>query len=80
MVRGKDVVQAVTMLKFVPNYAAQPVSKLLISAIANAEENFGVSRDDLYVYRIYADEAPPANGGALDHVADLCPGYDAHHT
>lgn len=57
-VRGKDVVQAMTMLKFMPNYAARPVSKLLASAVANAEENFGVSRDDLYVYRIYADEAP----------------------
>jgi large subunit ribosomal protein L22 len=30
----------------------------LASAIANAEENFGVSRDDLLVYRITADEAP----------------------
>jgi large subunit ribosomal protein L22 len=57
MVRGKDVVQAITMLKFVANNAARPVSKLLNSAIANAEENFGVSRDDLYVYRIFADEA-----------------------
>ncbi|NJD60239.1 MAG: 50S ribosomal protein L22 [Anaerolineales bacterium] len=57
-VRGKDVVQAMTMLKFMPNYAARPVSKLLASAVANAEENFGVSRDDLFVYRIYADEAP----------------------
>jgi large subunit ribosomal protein L22 len=57
LVRGKDVVQALTMLKFMPNFAARPVSKLLSSAIANAEENFGASRDDLYIYRIYADEA-----------------------
>jgi large subunit ribosomal protein L22 len=57
MVRGKDVVQAMTLLKFMPNFAAQPVSKLLSSAVANAEENFGVSRDDLFIYRIYADEA-----------------------
>jgi large subunit ribosomal protein L22 len=34
------------------------VSKVVASAMANAEENFGVSRDDLYVYRIFADEAP----------------------
>jgi large subunit ribosomal protein L22 len=34
------------------------VHKLLNSAVANAEENFGVSRDDLYIYRITADEAP----------------------
>ena len=57
VVRGKDVVQAMTLLKFMPNFAAKPVSKLLASAVANAEENFGVSRDDLFVYRIYADEA-----------------------
>ncbi len=57
LVRGKDVVQAMTMLKFMPNYAARPVSQLLSSAVANAEENFGVSRDDLYIYRIFADEA-----------------------
>ncbi len=57
LVRGKDVVQAMTMLKFMPNYAARPVSKLLASAVANAEENFGVSRDDLFIYRIFADEA-----------------------
>jgi large subunit ribosomal protein L22 len=57
IVRGKDVVQAMTLLKFMPNYAAKPVSKLLASAVANAEENFGVSRDDLFVYRIFADEA-----------------------
>jgi large subunit ribosomal protein L22 len=57
VVRGKAVVQALTLLKFMPNAAARPVSKLLASAVANAEENFGVSRDDLFVYRIYADEA-----------------------
>jgi large subunit ribosomal protein L22 len=58
MVRGKDAVEALTMLKFVPNLAAQPVTKLLASAMANAEENFGVSREDLYIYRVFADEAP----------------------
>jgi large subunit ribosomal protein L22 len=58
LVRGKDVVEALTLLKFTPNGAADPVSKVVTSAMANAEENFGVSRDDLYVYRIFADEAP----------------------
>lgn len=58
LVRGKGVVEALDMLKFVPNHAAGPVYKVLASAAANAEENFGVSRDDLYVYRIFADEAP----------------------
>jgi len=58
MVRGKDVVEALDVLKFTPNRAAQPVSKVLASAMANGEENFGVSRDDMYVYRVFADEAP----------------------
>jgi len=58
MVRGMDVMEAITMLKFTPNQAAHPVSKLLASAAANGEENFGISRDDMYIYRIFADEAP----------------------
>lgn len=57
LVRGKGVEEAMNILKFTPNAAAQPVSKLLASAAANGEENFGVSRDDLFVYRIFADEA-----------------------
>jgi large subunit ribosomal protein L22 len=58
LVRGKDVNEALTLLKFTPNAAAAPLSKVLSSAAANAEENFGVSRDDLYVHSIFADEAP----------------------
>jgi large subunit ribosomal protein L22 len=58
MVRGKDVQDALNILKFVPNQAAQPVSKVIASAMANAEENFGVSRDDLYIHRIFADAGP----------------------
>jgi large subunit ribosomal protein L22 len=58
MVRGKDVVEALNLLKFLPNGAARPISKVVASAMSNGEENFGVSRDDLYVYRIMADEAP----------------------
>ena len=58
MVRGKDVVEAMNLLKFMPNQAAQSVSKVVASAMANAEENFGVSREDLYIHRVYADEAP----------------------
>jgi large subunit ribosomal protein L22 len=58
LVRGKDAVEALTILKFATQRAARPISKVLASAVANGEENFGVSRDDLYVYRIFADEAP----------------------
>ena len=58
LVRGKPAVEALNTLKFMPQSAARSVSKLLNSAVANAEENFGVSRHDLYVYRITADEGP----------------------
>jgi large subunit ribosomal protein L22 len=57
-VRGMGVTDALSSLKFIPNRAAKPISKVLASAMANAEENFGVSRDDLYIYQITADEAP----------------------
>jgi large subunit ribosomal protein L22 len=58
LVRGKNAVEALEILRFVPKRAAEPIHKLLTSAVANAEENFGVSRDDLYVAKIIADEAP----------------------
>jgi large subunit ribosomal protein L22 len=57
-VRGKDVVEAMEMLRFVQKRASKPVRKLLASAVSNAEENLGISRDDLYIAKIYADEAP----------------------
>ena len=55
---ASQAVDALNMLKFMPKVAARHVHKLLASAVANAEENFGVSRDDLFIYRITADEAP----------------------
>jgi len=58
LVRGKPVVEALNILEFTPNKSALPVQKLIRSAIANAEENFGVAREDLYVQTIFADEAP----------------------
>jgi large subunit ribosomal protein L22 len=57
-VRGLGAAEALDMLNFLPHSAAQPVAKLLHSAIANAEENFELARDDLYVAHITADEGP----------------------
>ena len=57
-VRGKSAIEALEILKFVNKRAAGPVYKLVASAVANAEENFGVSRDDLVIAKITADEAP----------------------
>ena len=58
LVRGLDVNTALDVLQFTQNKAALPVSKVLGSAIANADENYGISRDDLYVHTITADTGP----------------------
>jgi large subunit ribosomal protein L22 len=58
LVRGKGATEAMEMLRFETKAPASAVHKLLASAVANAEENFGVSRDDLYVAKIFANEAP----------------------
>ena len=58
LVRGRRAEEALTMLKFMPQGAARPVAKVLASAIANAEENFGLNRTDLLVTQAFADEAP----------------------
>jgi len=57
-VRGLGADEALNLLKFMPKAAAGPVSRAIRSAIANAEENQGWSRDDLYVSEIKADEGP----------------------
>src|SRR5512136_176351 len=58
MVRNRPANEALNMLRYTPKNSARIVHKLLTSAVSNAEENFGVSRDNLYVYKIFADEAP----------------------
>jgi large subunit ribosomal protein L22 len=45
---------------------------ILSSAMSNAEENFGISRDDLFVYRIFADDES-TDGEDLVPVAGLKP-------
>jgi large subunit ribosomal protein L22 len=56
--RGKDAMEALSLLKFMPQRAAKPVYKVIASAVANAEENFGMSREDLYIAEIFADGGP----------------------
>jgi large subunit ribosomal protein L22 len=58
LIRGTDVAAAASILQFSPQAAAEPVAKLLASAIANAENNQGLSRDSLFVDTIYVDEGP----------------------
>ena len=57
-VRGKPVNEALATLDFLPNAAARAVAKVVKSAAANAENNYQLSPDDLYITRIYADEGP----------------------
>jgi large subunit ribosomal protein L22 len=49
-VRNMDVESALEMsCAFMPHAGARPVEKLVRSALANAEENIGLSRDNLYI-------------------------------
>lgn len=57
-IRGKDVETAVNILAFSDKKAAQLMSKVLNSAIANAENNEGADIDELKVTSAYVDEAP----------------------
>lgn len=57
-VRGKHVDEALAMLRFQPQGAAEPVAKLIRSGIANAEENFGLNREDLWIAQITAVPGP----------------------
>jgi len=57
-IRGKDVETALGILTYSPRYASSVIKKLLESAIANAENNNGLSRTNLYVAECYANKAP----------------------
>jgi len=58
MVRGRPALEALNMLNLMPHLSARPVAKLLRTAIADAEENFELDRNDLVVQQAYADEGP----------------------
>lgn len=56
LIRGKDVNEALAILKFTPKAASPMVEKLLKSAIANAENNHSMDVSKLYVAEIYANQ------------------------
>ena len=58
LVRGMDALEALGLLKLMPQRAAESVHKLISSAVANAENNFGMMGEDLYIAHISADEGP----------------------
>ena len=57
-IRGKDVNTAIGILAYNPRYASSIIKKLLESAIANAEYNNGMNKDNLYIAACYADKGP----------------------
>lgn len=58
LVRGLPVEEAQHVLRLTPRAAAQPVSKLLASAVANAEHNHALDADELFVSEAFANEGP----------------------
>lgn len=58
LIRGKRVADAIAILKFTPTKAAVEVEKVLNSAIANAENNFGLEKANLVVSETFVNEGP----------------------
>ena len=58
IIRGKDYAQAVAILENTPKSASEPIKKVLMSAAANAENNLGMSKDNLFVAACFADQGP----------------------
>ncbi len=57
-IRGKSVQEALAIVTYNPRYASEIITKLLKSAVANAENNNGLSADNLYVAECYANKGP----------------------
>ncbi len=58
LIRGKNVDEALAIVKFTPKASSELIEKLLKSAIANAENNHGLNKQNLYVAEIYANQGP----------------------
>jgi len=58
LVRGKSAVEAQTILSFKSNRSAEPMLKLLNSAMANAKHNFKLDPSTLYISKLLVDQGP----------------------
>ncbi len=58
LIRGKNVDEALAIVKFTPKASSEIIEKLLNSAIANAENNHSMKTENLYVAEIYANQGP----------------------
>ena len=80
LIRGKNVADAFAILKFTPKVGADVIEKVLKSAVANAENNFDMNVDKLYVASAYVDQGPtlkrihPRSAAPALLPADQCQG------
>ena len=58
LIRGKNVDEALAIVKFTPKASSEIIEKLLKSAIANAENNHNMKHENLYISEIYANQGP----------------------
>ena len=58
LIRGKNVDEALAIVKFTPKASSEIIAKLLKSAIANAENNHNMNHNKLYVAEIFANQGP----------------------
>lgn len=58
LIRGKSVKEAIAILKFTPQRAATAIEKVVKSAAANAEHNYEMDKDALFVSQVYIDQGP----------------------
>ncbi|MGX6979216.1 50S ribosomal protein L22 [Vagococcus elongatus] len=58
LIRGKSVAEAISILKYTPNKAATLIEKVLMSAVANAENNYDLDVENLVVSEAFVNEGP----------------------
>ncbi len=74
LIRGKSVAEAQAILAFTPRSASPIIEKVLNSAVANAENNLELNREDLIVAECYANQGPtlkrfqPVSHGRAHHI------------
>src|SRR6476659_5478088 len=58
LIRNMPAQEALSVLKFAPQAASEPIAKVLASAIANAEHNFSLDPESLIISHAFVDEGP----------------------
>ncbi|MCL5058850.1 MAG: 50S ribosomal protein L22 [Actinobacteria bacterium] len=58
LIRGKDLKEALAILRYTTRRASAPIAKVVQSAAANAEHNYEMNKDSLYVAECYVDQGP----------------------